>query len=290
MLVHHFYTFPAWINGGRYEPNLRFAALFNSPTKLCVCIFAFVNGWSFAFKTVLWKMAFGKIKKLLLNYWCIAILALILAGTVCEYNLSRSLIIKEFLGLSSSVMIFAWYVPFYCVSILILTVFQKLLNKDIKTGLVVGGIFPIIIFTVLKKLPCANEIKTLFNNLKHWFPCITVAYMSYRYCWMGKIEKLASARNRYIISFGLIVFCFIGRYFVSALDFVCCFLIVYAIINLRICPESHLGRIISLCGRNSSNMWFYTVCILEKQRETLFSLWHFLLRIQFLFISLRLLS
>lgn len=107
------------------ESNLRFASLFNSPTKLCVCIFAFINGWTFAFKTVSWKEAFLKIKKLLLNYWCVAIPALIIAGTVCGYSLSAQTILKELLGLSSSVMIFAWYVPFYCVSSLVMVPLQN---------------------------------------------------------------------------------------------------------------------------------------------------------------------
>ena len=83
---------------GGYEPNLRFASLFNSPTKLCVCIFAFINGWTFAFKTVSWKEALLKIKKLLLNYWCVAIPAFIIAGTVClrgVYCLEQGIILIE---------------------------------------------------------------------------------------------------------------------------------------------------------------------------------------------------
>lgn len=98
MLVHHFYTFPSWIiTGGGYEPNLRFATLFNSPTKLCVCIFAFINGWTFAFKNVSWKEALLKIKKLLFNYWCIAIPALIVAIIICGNSISPLTISKELL-------------------------------------------------------------------------------------------------------------------------------------------------------------------------------------------------
>lgn len=152
MLVHHFYTFPAWIvSVWGDESNLRFASLFNSPTKLCVCIFAFINGWTFAFKTVSWKEAFLKIKKLLLNYWCVAIPALIIAGTVCGYSLSAQTILKELLGLSSSVMIFAWYVPFYCVSILVMVPLQKLMSRNVEIGVVFGVILPIAIFAILKK-------------------------------------------------------------------------------------------------------------------------------------------
>lgn len=62
--------------------------------------------------------------------------------------------------------------------------------------------------------------------------------------------------NKYVVSIFLIVVCFIGRYFISALDFVYCLMLVYAIAKLEINVESIVGRIISHCGKNSSNIWF----------------------------------
>ena len=61
MLVHHFFTFPQWIMGG-YTPNPQFVSTFNSPTKLCVCMFAFLNGWAFAIDEATYRRAFRKIK------------------------------------------------------------------------------------------------------------------------------------------------------------------------------------------------------------------------------------
>lgn len=254
MLIHLYISSVDSCRGGK--PNLVFAALFNSPTKLCVCVFAFINGWTFAFSPVSWKNAFQKIKKLIINYWCIAIPALIIAGTVCKYSMTISDIVLELLGLSSTVMIFAWYVPFYCVSILVLTGIQRVLSRDVKAGILVGIIIPIVLFETMKILPCGNEIKTLFNNLKHWFPCISVGYMSYKYGWLEIINKCMGKMNRYTVSVSLIALCFVGRYFASALDFVYCLLLVYAIVNFQISTESILGKIIRLCGKNSSNMWF----------------------------------
>ena len=256
MLVHHFYTFPAWIITGGYEPNLRFAALFNSPTKLCVCTFAFVNGWTFAFKNVSWKEAFLKIRKLLLNYWSIAIPALLVAVTICGNSISPLTISRELLGLSTQVMIFAWYVPFYCVSIIVMVPLQKLMSKNAGIGVLVGVILPIAIFAILKKLPLDSEIETLFNNLKHWFPCISVGFMSYKYRILEKIDRCLQDVNKYVVSISLIILCFIGRYYASAFDFVYCLFLVYAIINLRIEVKSVLGKYVSVCGRHSSNIWF----------------------------------
>ena len=221
-----------------------------------MCIFAFINGWSFALKNVSWKEAFWKIKKLLLNYWYIEIPALVIAMTICGYALSPTTIFKEFLGLSSTVMIFAWYVPFYCISTLVMTALQNLLNKNIGIGVIVGILFPIIIFAALGKLPLSNEIKKMFNNTKHWFPCISIGFMSYKYEWLQKIDRALQNVNRYAVSILFIGLCFISRYFISALDFVYGLLLVYAIVNLKINVNSIVGRAVYLCGKNSSNMWF----------------------------------
>lgn len=269
-LIHHFFTFPRWIVIGGYEPNLTFATLFNSPTKLCVCIFAFINGWTFVFNPVSWKNALQKTKKLIINYWSIAIPALVIAIVICKYQLTVSDVLLELLGLSSKVMIFAWYVPFYCVSVLVLTGIQRIMNRDVKAGIAVGIIIPIILFGALKTLPFSNEIKTLFNNLKHWFPCISVGYMSYKYGWIKKLNKFTRKINRHIISASLIALCFVGRYFVSALDFVYCLFLVYAIVNLQIGTESIPGKILRICGRNSSNMWFLHCLYFGEATRTLF--------------------
>lgn len=143
-------------------------------------------------------------------------------------------IVKELFGLSSTVMIFAWYVPFYCVSIIIMTLIQKYLDKNILVGLLFGIILPIFVFYFLQNLELPKEIKTLFNNIKHWFPCIAVGYLSYTYNWIEKFEILTKKRNREVVSIALLFLCFIGRYFVSGLDFIYCFLFVFAIVNLHI--------------------------------------------------------
>lgn len=163
---------------------------------------------------------------------------------------------RELLGLSTHVMIFAWYVPFYCVSIIVMVPLQKLMSKNAGIGVLVGVIFPIAIFAILKKLPLGSEIETLFNNLKHWFPCISVGFMSYKYRFLERIDRCLQDVNKYVASISLIILCFIGRYFASAFDFVYCFFLVYAIINLKIEVKSILGKFVGVCGRHSSNIWF----------------------------------
>ena len=108
--------------------------------------------WTFAFKTVSMERSTLKIKKFtaeIIGVWQFP--AFIIAGTVCGYSLSAQTILKELLGLSSSVMIFAWYVPFYCVSILVMVPLQKLMSRNVGIGVVFGVILPIAVFAILKK-------------------------------------------------------------------------------------------------------------------------------------------
>ena len=108
-------------------------------------------------------------------------------------------------------MIFAWYVPFYCVSILVMVPLQKLMSRNVEIGVVFGVILPIAIFAILKKMPLSSEIETLFNNLKHWFPCVSVGFMSYKYNLLEKIDGYLENVNKNIVSILLIVLCFVGR-------------------------------------------------------------------------------
>ena len=242
--------------GGGYSPNLQFAECFNSPTKLCVCIFAFISGWAIALGKLTYRKSVGRIQKLMGSYWCIAIPAILLAVFVWDFELSGLGICKELLGLGASVMIFAWYVPFYAVALIVMVFIQKWLDRDIKTALLVGVVLPMIVFTLMKKIPTSIEIQTLFNNLRHWFPCISVGYICNKNNCFDKIRSALGNYNRFLISGILIIFCFAGRYFISALDFCYCALLVFAIVNLQIHAKSCIGKFLYQCGKNSANMWF----------------------------------
>lgn len=255
MLVHHFFTFPQWIIG-EYTPNLQFVSLFNSPTKLCVCMFAFLNGWAFAIDEATYRRAWEKIKKLMINYWCITIPAAIFAVLFCEYKINASLLIKILFGFDTTLMVFAWYVPFYNISILVMTCIKKMLDKNIFTAFVFGIIIPIIAFSCFKEFVVYGVIKTLFNNLRHWFPCVAVGYISNKYSLFNIIEKNIGRSNGAILSIFLIVACFVGRKVVSGFDFIYCFFLVYGILHLEIAVDAYFGRFLQFCGKNSSNMWF----------------------------------
>ena len=115
---------------------------------------------------------------------------------------------------------------------------------------------PICIFTTMKKMPVPSEVQTLFNNLRHWFPCIAMGYICNKNHWFEIIKDVLKCINRFLVSAVLIVLCFVGRYFVSGLDLIYCVLLVFAVVNLQIDTKTYIGKFLYTCGRNSSNMWF----------------------------------
>ena len=280
MLFHHFFTFPQWI----VDETLDYScfSVLSSPSKLCVCIFAFINGWTFAFRYVSWKDASYKIKRLLINYWCIAIPAILVVCIICKQKMTLVLILKELFGFSNAIMIFAWYIPFYCISILVMTAIQRIIERNILSGIAVGVIIPILTFSFLKKLATTAEIQTMFNNLKHWFPCVSVGFMSNKYNWLGKLEYMTEKVNGIILSAIIVIGCFAGRYYISGLDFVYCVLLVFAIMSLQIRGNSLRGKVLQLCGKNSSNMWFLHCLFFGEFTRTFFQPFAYFARIPIL--------
>ena len=98
--------------------------------------------------------------------------------------------------------------------------------------------------------------KNLKVYLKHWFPCVAVGYISNKYSFFNTVEKKLEKVNGPVLSIFLIVACFVGRRFISGLDFIYCFLMVYGILHFGIIANSYLGRFLQFCGKKSSNMWF----------------------------------
>lgn len=80
MITHHFFTFPNWyIEVISYPSLISFSTYFCVPTKICVSIFAFLTGWSYAFnKNQNIKYSINKIVKFLINYWIIYFILLLI--------------------------------------------------------------------------------------------------------------------------------------------------------------------------------------------------------------------
>lgn len=268
MFIHHFFTFPHWILSGGYT---KFSFYFNAPTKLCVSIFAFITGWAYVLSSKhTLRNSFERICKFLINYWIVYIPVLLLSVCIFKYRPSALDIISEAFGIDTPVMKFCWYVSFYIISMILLPFIYKFIDKSLILAVVSGVIVPILFFSVLKLLvPSKSGLQLLFNNLKHWFPCICIGAIFNRYNLFRYFSVYTLRINRWIILFAAFAICNIGRYFISALDILYCSVLVFAIVNIHFVSNSIITKILVSIGKVSINMWFLH-CILFNSITTNF--------------------
>lgn len=273
MLVHHGFTFPEWIEGTAYQPDLFFVTYFREPTRICVSLFAFVTGWSYALAdTHSWNESGNKIKRFLVIYWIVCIPALLMAAVFCGYRPTVIHIATEMLGLSDDVMIFCWYVAFYIVSMLLLPWIYKFWEQSLLKGLVTGVILPIAVFTGFLFLLKGTVFEMLAKNLRHWFPCIAVGYLCNRYNLFSFVKNWTRKIPPILLLVVGVAFCGIGRYFFSAIDFVYCAVFVFAIANCTEDKENLGLNFFKSLGTVSTNIWFLHCLIYNSYTGHIFQL------------------
>ena len=262
MFVHHFITFPSFIIED-YRSQYEIFAVLNSPTKLCVCVFAFITGWAFCIskKKKLTDIMIRLIKFLIV-YWLAAIPIIIFAVALCGFAPSPLVLVLEFFGVTHNVMIFCWYVLFYIISMLLMFCIYRLLNKNIWLAVILGVIVPIVVFMGLMAVNPIAEIDEILNNLKHWFPCVSAGYICCRYNLFAYPDKLLNKVPNILLVVVGIAICGVGRYYVSSLDVLyCCILVFVLSCFVQNTKDHKINRAISVTfksfGKASTNMWFW---------------------------------
>jgi len=114
MFVHHVLTFEKnWPEGYSASKTLVwFANHFQSPTRICVSVFAFLTGYYYFFEKKTIQNSLKRIQKLIISYWfvfCIFLLIYCLSMTPLP---SIPELLMELLGLKSKIAVFNWYVVF----------------------------------------------------------------------------------------------------------------------------------------------------------------------------------
>lgn len=266
MVFHHCFAFPSgYIEIPEYLTNDYLEAVAKS-AKLCVCIFAFLTGWTYyrhEDKSV--KYSTKKIISFLANYWITIIPIILFANFFCDYKYSIKLL-GEFIPIfHHPLMKYAWYAWFY---ILMLSVFPIFNLIESKKQSIWRHIFFVIILTSI--LLFSNFIPGC-SSFFSWFPCAIVGYF------FGKFSILEWCIER--ISFKpaicIMLACFlllaslyltyiavwfqptkdlylikILRFF-AAPPFILGILILHNIFN-----TIHKRTIIQLLGFHSMNIWF----------------------------------
>lgn len=262
MFVHHFITFPSFIIEDCRSQYEIFAVL-NSPTKLCVCVFAFITGWAFCIskKKKLTDIIIRLIKFLVV-YWLAAIPIIVFAAALCGFAPSPLVLVLEFFGVSHNVMIFCWYVLFYIISMLLMVCLYRLFNKNIWLAIILGVIAPIAVFMGLMAVNPIAEIDEILNNLKHWFPCVSAGFICCRYNLFAYPDKLLHKVPDILLLVVGIAVCGVGRYYVSSLDFLYCCILVFSLSRfVQNAKDYKINRAVSgtfkALGKASTNMWFW---------------------------------
>lgn len=178
MLVHHFFTFPE-----RYLPGIGFpymdlfARIFQTPSRICVSVFAFLTGYFYYFsKQKTFSYSIKKNYQLLVSYWAAYLILLglsVLAG--CRFHPED--ILMEMLTFRKDIMPDSWYVQFYVLAMLMLPLFVRLLPKKGLASYLVGLGVPVVLFTCLTEA-APEGLAEIARTQQQWFTSIMSGYLA----------------------------------------------------------------------------------------------------------------
>lgn len=179
MFIHHFFTFPEWYEDGISFPLLRpFITGLCGPTQICVSVFAFLTGYFFFLGCDKgYRHSLRKIRDILVSYWMVYLPFLALALALGCYSLGRTEMLQEAFGLGSEVMIFCWYVYFYCIVMLLLPLVARLSTEVLWANVLMLGLLPLIGFVALRELVPDTILDTLATSLLEWYPCVLTGFL-----------------------------------------------------------------------------------------------------------------
>lgn len=296
MFIHHFFTWPDWYVEGISYPSLTgFAEIFRNPFKMCVPVFAFLTGYFYSYcKTPDYKYSLKKILNLLVSYWIIYIPFLLIAIFIGTYTFDWKNFALELSALNRPIMVFCWYVCFYCVSMLLLPLLRPLLSDTPGKAVFWGILLPVALTTALLKTTDDTLIMNIFINLRQSFPCITMGYICAHYSSFEKMQNTYSSKIkktwlRFVLWMLLAGLAFMGRYYMPSfsigsiaflrenlalpfnMDIFYAPVFVYALVNMiQTIPQNFIFKILSVIGKYSLQMWFVSCIFFSKYTKAVF--------------------
>ena len=289
MFIHHFFTFPEWYISGISYPELEgFAEFFCEPMKICVPTFAFLTGYVYSFAK---KKSLGysiqKITEFLTTYWTVYLVLLTVAIALGCHQFGFSRFVYELAGIYKPIMIFCWYVHFYCTSMLLLPVLNRFSRGTLFGDFLLFLVLPSVMISRLMPAISSSVLVELLTALSEWFPCTASGYLVAKYDLFqrtfGRIAPKNSNRMiRYLYLLGLVCLAALGRNFAPMLflfkmdtqwtmDIVYAALFVYAWDQLlQMCRNTPVFSLLGKIGGKSTIMWFvhcmfFNVCSSKTQ-------------------------
>ena len=294
MFVHHFFTYPKWYISGISYPALEgFAEVFNNPTKLCVSLFAFLTGWFFASgKDRSLGYVIRKIKEFLTTYWTVYLILMVIAMMMGCYQFGLSEFVYELAGVFRPVMIFCWYVHFYCTSMLLLSVLDRFSRNTFFGDFLLMLVIPALVMSRLLNVITSSFLLEMLSALYEWFPCTASGFLAARHrlyrrtlCQLEPRRAGTLLRCLYLSAAALLAA--LGRSFAPTLylfqlevgwtmDMVYAAVFVYACDQLlQMCRNTPVFSLLGKVGKHSTIMWFvhgifFNVC---KSRTQMLLYW-----------------
>ena len=284
MFVHHFFTFPDWITCGiNYSWIQNFAIQFCAPTDICVCLFAFLNGYFYYFSKGTISYSLRKITDFLLSYWLTCIPLMLLAVLTGCYTLSKTGVLSELMGLQNTVMSFCWYVNFFCIILLLLPILARKQSQSPMMDLLILLVIPTVALNLWQALDMNAVRSAVAWNLRQWYPCVAVGYLFAKYelftRWFDGFAGESRTPRTYVrglVCAVLVWAAFRGRYYIQGInlgsvtfrggeflimlteDVLFAPMFLYGGANLlRMAKNTVVANLLGKIGKRSMFMWFY---------------------------------
>lgn len=261
MVIHHCYGFPGWIVEEELIPTIMpKVQAYAFACKFCVPVFAFLTGWAYFFhKDKSCGYSIKKISSCLVEYWVLVMLLMSVAVACCHCAPNLSLLVNELFPFARAhrLMIFAWYIRFYVVTLVLLPFLAVLLDMRggrFRIAFLVVGMYAL--YKILMLLGRSDDI--------YWLPCVLGGYMCAQY---GILEKCVNWLSKWNVGwlFGVLAIYVSYRLFKSRecvfscrissgalyAPFFCCgWILCYPIIR-----KLKLDNGLQLLGKHSLNIW-----------------------------------
>ncbi len=264
MFVHHFFGFPQWYVDDISYPGLEsWITLFQSGLKCCVAIFAFLTGYFYHFnKDKSYRYALRKCTDLWVNYFITFFLLAAVATAMNCYEINGLKFAAESMGLYYSVMAFAWYVPFYMITMFLLPSIFKIADKNIVLLIGVAVVLPIMPAYAFRSAPSSffgAAIYDIIGNFK-WFVCVVSGYVFARYALFSTVDQKIKDKKtiiRVIIYMGIAILALLCRMKDTAYDWLYAPMITLGVVGINhMIPYRRILKPLALIGKYSLSMWF----------------------------------
>lgn len=293
MFTHHFFTLPEMYIDSVSYPYLEGLALrLCLPTRICVGIFTFLNGYLYALKkekTI--KYTVRKVFQMLFIYMLIYAPFFAIANLVSHKGYGAKDFIVMFFDVNNEIVKFGWYVLYYCVLMVVLTAIYKLLDKNIVVA-AICGVLPVLVIYILASFYTGAFYEVAIPYFCNWYPTAIMGYICYRYGLLSKADraiatKIKESRVKVELAVFLMVAGLAARMLSNyihigplniyiVMDVICVPLFICGLITARnLCSNNIAGKITREIGRVSVYMWLIHSIFFGASKEELQQILYF---------------